>query len=418
MRCENENDDADRRRTAHPRRRRPQHQDRQQEPSRRAAVRREHRAGDERKDGAEEERHHEQQHQHPALGIRRPQGFASVARSGRTAKCPQQDGDDDARQSATQIGADAAQHLAERRADMLRHDGGERGEVVLVEPVEMRHEDENCRRRGDPGRARAQISAALRVDQHRRREPGEQEYRLIAPVERDAGGDPCEHRPADVPRLERAQERERRDRPRPQQRAIGIEALAVDAIERRQYQEQQHENALVAGDLAARDEVDREQGEARIHRREQIERPVDRRQQEEPDRSDQWCERRRAEIARCRMERADIGVDEFRRRPDRGVGDECEARQRRDEQENEDASRSAARRIVEPGAEHRADRPVFRLQIGEHIHGSDRARFGRSSITPAGVRASGRRTGRTGNGCRAAPGRPRGDTGPRTPAGP
>ncbi len=240
---------------------------------------------------------------------------------------------------------------------------------------------------------------------------------MIAPVERDAGGDACKHRPADVPRLERPQERERRHRPRPQQRAIGIETLAVHAIERRQNEEQQHEDALVARDLTPRDEVDREQRCARIHRGKEIERPIDRRQQAEPGRGDEGPERRCAEIARRRMERANIGVEKFRRRPDRRVGDEREARQRRDEQEQEDAGRASARRIVEQGAEHRADRPVFRFQIGEHFHGSDRL-FGRSSITPAGVRASGRRTGRTGNGCRAAPAKPRGDTGPRTPACP
>ncbi len=195
--------------------------------------------------------------------------------------------------------------------------------------------------------------------------------------------------------------------------------LAVDAVERRQQQKQQHEDPLVARDNAPRHEIDGEQREPRIDRRQQIDRPVDRRRQQEPDRRDERAERRCSVIARRRMQRSGIGIEELRRRPDRGVGNELKARQRRNEYEDQKPCRAPARLVVEPRAQHLADRPVFRLQICEDIHGSDRScAASRSSITPAVCRASGRRNGRTDSGCRAGPGRPRGDIAPRTPAGP
>ena len=164
---------------------------------------------------------------------------------------------------------------------MLRYDRGKRGELVLVEPVEVRREHEERRSRGYP---RASASA------NRRRAPGVSPWlprtpRTGTPIDSPRRAQ-CRRRRPRIPTSGNPSSRTRGERRVSRSGApIGgcdrNRSAAVDAITR-QHQKQQDQDPLVAGDLAPRDEIDREQGETGIDGREQIERPIDRRRQREP----------------------------------------------------------------------------------------------------------------------------------------
>ena len=236
------------------------------------------------------------------------------------------------------------------------------------QPINMRGEHRQAAENGHPGRGRAQIVGAARMAKRGDDETGDQIDGIILAEHRERSRRARRHRPGNAARIERAQKAISGKRPGRQQHGVGREPLAVKLVERRQQEQQQHQQAPVGRDVAARDEIDREQPDGGIDRREQMKRPVGDRKDRKPRRRDQRRKRWMLFIAGRGMLAPREQLEHVVVQADRREGDDLEARPDRHEQREQDPHRAAvvAFMLVPGGNACAAREPMARRLCGAH----------------------------------------------------
>ena len=87
---------------------------------------------------------------------------------------------------------------------------------------------------------------------------------------REAGG----HRPSDIALFKGPQKAIGGERPGREQDRVGVESLGVKLVDRRQHQQQQHQQSLVTAREATRDQINGPQRDGRVGQSHQMKRPV------------------------------------------------------------------------------------------------------------------------------------------------
>ncbi len=191
---------------------------------------------------------------------------------------------------------------------------------------------------GHIGRGRTEIGAAARVDQRGQRETQEKNGRPVFCQHRRRGGEAGERGPSQPARLERAQERPRRDRPQRDHRRIGVELERLEVQKRNERQQQPADGALVAVEQMTGDDPAHPHCDRGGHHREQVVGPVGQRKQREPpshepDRQRRMLGRAPGDLARPGDHLAHVEMDVLAafcddrvNRPDGAIGDHQQRR--------------------------------------------------------------------------------------------